>query len=49
MQCVFKSYNEEQDEYIYSTVYLGNSKTSYTFINSGDVMKSLKKIFGDIR
>ena len=49
LQCVFKTYDEEHDEYKYVTVYLGNAKTTYTFINSGDILDKLKRsseIFG---
>ena len=49
IQCVFKTYDEEHDEYKYVTVYLGNAKTTYTFINSGDILDKLKRsseIFG---
>ena len=49
IQCVFKKYNNEINEYQYITIYLGSSKTTYTFINNGDVLEKLKKsseIFG---
>ena len=46
---MFKKYDNELNEYQYITIYLGSSKTTYTFINNGDVLEKLKKsseIFG---
>ena len=43
IQCVFKKYNSELDEYQYITVYLGSARTAYTFINTSDVLEKLKK------
>ena len=42
IQCVFKYYNQELEEYIYITVKLGSGKTSYTFINTSDIHNKLK-------
>ena len=43
IQCVFKKYNQELDDFEYMTVHLGSAKTSYTFINSSDIDDKLKR------
>ena len=43
IKCVFKKYMVELNQYDYRTSTLGDERTSYTFVNESDILKTLKR------